>query len=127
MSAAHALPYALPGDASSSVFLTAVQWAEGVLLGPIATSFAVIAVGSIGFAMLAGRLTVRRGVVVIIGCFILFGASQIAQGFRNVVAPPTSSGQAARPLYLPEPAPSGPPPYSSVTPADPYAGAAIRR
>lgn len=48
----------------------------------MATSIAVIAVASIGLLMLSGRVRMRRGATVILGCFILFGVATIAQGFR---------------------------------------------
>lgn len=53
-------------------------WIEGVLFGPVAVIFCVIAVAFVGAAMMTGRLAVRRGALVIVGCFILFGAPIIA-------------------------------------------------
>ena len=34
--------------------------------------------------MLTGRMDWRRGVVVVMGCFILFGAAAIVAGIRQV-------------------------------------------
>jgi type IV secretion system protein VirB2 len=67
----------------SGVLVSAVHWLEGTLLGTIATVVAVIAVASVGFMMLTGRINWRYGVTVIIGCFILFGASSIVAGIHS--------------------------------------------
>ena len=69
--------------AGSGVIVSAVRWLEGTLLGTIATVVAVIAVASVGFLMLTGRINWRYGVTVIIGCFILFGASSIVAGIHS--------------------------------------------
>ena len=44
---------------------------------------AVIAVASVGFMMLTGRLNWRVGATVIIGCFILFGSAAIVSGIQS--------------------------------------------
>jgi type IV secretion system protein VirB2 len=43
----------------------------------------VIAVASVGFLMLTGRINWRYGAVVILGCFILFGAASIVAGIQS--------------------------------------------
>ncbi len=40
-----------------------------------------IALAGIGFVMLAGRVDLRRGATVILGCFILFAAPSMANSF----------------------------------------------
>jgi len=72
--------------AGSNVILNAVTWLQGTLLGNVATGLAVIAVGATGLLMLTGRVDWRRGVTVIIGCFIVFGAGAIVAGIRSVSA-----------------------------------------
>ena len=67
----------------SGVLVNAVDWLQGTLLGTVATVVAVIAVASIGFMMLTGRMNWRHGAVVIVGCFILFGAASIVAGIRQ--------------------------------------------
>lgn len=84
-SAAHAQSAQLD-PAGSSVILTAVDWLQGTLLGNVATALAVIAVGATGLMMLTGRIDWRRGAVVILGCFIVFGAAAIVAGIRTVAA-----------------------------------------
>lgn len=72
--------------AGSGVLVSAVQWLEGTLLGTVATVVAVIAVASVGFMMLTGRINWRHGAVVIVGCFILFGSASIVAGIRAATA-----------------------------------------
>ena len=72
------------GDpAGSGVLVSAVQWLQGTLLGTVATVVAVIAVASVGFLMLTGRINWRYGATVILGCFILFGAASIVAGIQS--------------------------------------------
>jgi type IV secretion system protein VirB2 len=58
------------------------MWVQGTLLGNVATAVAVIAVAVVGFLMLTGRLEWRRGITVILGCFIIFGAAAIVAGIQ---------------------------------------------
>jgi type IV secretion system protein VirB2 len=60
-----------------------VGWLQGTLLGTVATVTAVIAVATVGFMMLTGRINWRYGASVILGCFILFGASSIVAGIHS--------------------------------------------
>ena len=66
----------------SGAIIGAVNWLQGTLMGTFATVVAVIAVASVGFMMLTGRINWRHGAVVIFGCFILFGAASIVAGIR---------------------------------------------
>lgn len=121
---AHSLSIDAPlaGPAGSSVLVAAVSWLEVTLLGSVATSAAVIAVACVGLMMLGGRIELRRGATVIIGSFILFGATSIAAGLQSLTSP--------------EPAatPVAPPPLTDLPPThptdladayDPYAGASV--
>ena len=103
----------------SSVLVAAVSWLEGALLGTVATTVAVIAVASIGLMMLSGRINIRYGATVVLGCFILFGASSIVAEIRGVRGGPSESEAY---VYVPPP-----PPAPARPPAnpDPYAGAAL--
>lgn len=69
--------------AGSGPVVGALHWMEGTLLGTLATVVAVIAVASIGFMMLTGRMNWRYGATVILGCFILFGAASIVGGIQS--------------------------------------------
>ncbi|MDE2595692.1 MAG: TrbC/VirB2 family protein [Sphingomonadales bacterium] len=74
---------AIPADPQGSgAIVGAVNWLQGTLMGTVATVAAVIAVASVGFMMLTGRINWRHGAAVILGCFILFGAASIVAGIR---------------------------------------------
>jgi len=106
---------------SGNAVAGAMDWIEGMLSGSVATAIAVIAVASLGLLMLSGRIEVRRAGQVVLGCFILFGASSIAAGIIS------SLEGVSRPAAAADPDP--PPPYpipAATRPAtDPYAGAAV--
>ncbi|WEK46397.1 MAG: TrbC/VirB2 family protein [Candidatus Andeanibacterium colombiense] len=70
----------------SGVLVNAATWMQDTLLGTVATTVAVIAVAMVGFLMLTGRMDWRRGAIVIVGCFILFGAASIVAGIRAASA-----------------------------------------
>ena len=73
------------GDpAGSSPLIAALDWVQGTLLGNLATTAAVIAVAAVGFMMLTGRMDWRRGLTVVVGCFIIFGAVSIVAGIRSL-------------------------------------------
>ena len=72
--------------AGSGALVSAVSWLQGTLLGTVATVAAVIAVAAVGFMMLTGRINWRYGATVILGCFILFGASSIVAGIHSTAA-----------------------------------------
>lgn len=80
--AAHA-QIAATDPAGSGAIVSAVDWVQGTLLGNVATSLAVIAVGATGLGMLTGRIDWRRGATVILGCFIVFGAAAIVAGVKS--------------------------------------------
>lgn len=76
-----------PADPQGSgVLVGAVNWLQATLLGTVATVAAVIAIAAVGFMMLTGRINWRHGAVVVIGCFILFGAASIVAGIRATAA-----------------------------------------
>ena len=56
-------------------------WLAETATGQLALIVATIAVASVGFTMLDGRLDWRRGVRVLLGCFLLFGATSISAAF----------------------------------------------
>ena len=72
--------------AGSSPLIAALTWIHDTLLGNLATAAAVIAVAAVGFLMLAGRIDWRRGLTVIIGCFVVFGAAAIVAGIRSLAS-----------------------------------------
>jgi type IV secretory pathway VirB2 component (pilin) len=129
------VPYApsFTDPAGSNALVAAVLWLQGTLLGTIATTVAVIAVATIGFMMLSGSLNLRYGARVILGCFILFGASSIAAGIQAAAAAAAGGGDrgpggATLAVSSGSPLPITAMP-SATKPAppnnDPYAGAAV--
>jgi len=112
--------------AGSSVLVAAISWLQDVLLGTVATSIAVIAVAAIGFGMLTGRVNIRHGATVVLGCFILFGASTIVSGLRYAASGVGSYD--SPPVIVAAPPPPSPPrvqPTKAPAPYDPYAGASV--
>lgn len=112
-------PYIEP--AGTSALGAALGWLQGTLLGSIAIGLCVIAVATVGFMMLQGRLPVREGARVILGCFILLGAPVIASGFLGfwqggAATPPQSPPVVEMPAREELPPPNH----------DPYAGASLR-
>lgn len=96
-------------------------WLEHLLLGSTATAISVLAIAATGAAMLMGRIDVRRGATVLIGCFLLFGGPTIAAGLyaalTGIVAHST--------LPAPSVTSRAPRVQKSADPYDPYAGAAV--
>lgn len=72
--------------AGSGPIVGALQWLQRTMLGTVATVAAVIAVAAVGFMMLTGRMNWRYGAVVILGCFILFGAASIVGGIQSTAS-----------------------------------------
>lgn len=125
MSSGHLPTWAKSSAAAEpDAILASVQWIQDLLVGQLAVSVAVIAVASIGFMMLRGRIDLRRGASILIGCFIVFGASTIASGLKTLTSLSDThtrpSTAASTPLILV-------PPPSVSRDTDPYAGAALRR
>lgn len=108
---------------AGSPLVDAVNWLSGALLGSVATILCVLAIALVGLMMLSGRLPVRRGFYVVIGCFLLLGAPLVAVTFTGLwqQSPPASPPivVAAEPVE----------PRADLPPAnyDPYAGASLRR
>ena len=65
---------------ATSPITAAVDWITSVLLGELALGLCVLAVAFVGFMMMSGRLPIRTGMRVAIGCFVILGAPQIAAG-----------------------------------------------
>ena len=119
----------LADPAGSGAVVAAVQWLQYTLLGTVATTVAVISVATVGLMMLSGRIDLRRGASVVVGCFILFGASSIAAGISAVAVGEPAQAEipyAVQPWTAPPPPPSVPvQTYVPPSSADPFAGAAV--
>lgn len=106
---------------SESTLAGSIEWINGLLLGSLAAGLCVLAVAFVGLLMLGGRLPVRQGLRVILGCFILLGAPIIAaeiSGAWQQASPPP-----------PDPVAVTEEPRADLPPADynPYTRASLRR
>jgi type IV secretory pathway VirB2 component (pilin) len=107
----------------SSAISATTDWLAGLLNGPAAAALCVVAVAIVGITMLSGRLAIRDGARVLLGCFILLGAPLLASEFRGFAEDAAGTATAApAPVAPPPPPPREPPPADH----DPYAGAALR-
>ncbi|MBV7265156.1 TrbC/VirB2 family protein [Erythrobacter ani] len=101
-----------------------VAWMHATLFGDIAIGLCVLAVAFLGLMLLTGRVPIRHGMRVVIGCFVLLGAPTIAAGLMGA----KPAAEAAR-----QPSPiadtTSASPRGNLKPAqyDPYAGASLRR
>ena len=102
---------------------TATSWVTATLLGEVAVVLCVLAVAFVGLLLMSGRVAIREGLRVAIGCFVLLGAPIIAAGLRGA-ADETTPARTSQPLLIEAaPLPAPPPPANY----DPYAGASLRR
>lgn len=122
---AFAASTSLADPIGSSPLVAAVLWVEGTTTGTAATIVALLAVAGVGMAMLAGRIHVRRGATVILGCFILFGAPGIAAGILNAVRGGSDPGRSPPSPIEQSPLASVPKPAAPSAGYDPYAGASL--
>jgi type IV secretion system protein VirB2 len=108
---------------ATSAIAALSDWVSGLVFGPLATLLAVIAVAWLGFGMLTGRLDIRRGLAVLLGCFLVFGAQSIAEALRA----PTVDAYQARSSDVPASPTYQATPKQNNNPAgyDPYAGASV--
>lgn len=113
-------------DAPTSTPLgPASSWVVGAISGSLATALCVVAVALVGVLMLRGRLAVKDGAMLVVGCFVLFGASTLAAALMSV-GEDASYASARAPIGPAAYAPELPPPPPPVQ-YDPYAGASIRQ
>ena len=117
------LRYTSLGDQNAGAIPTAISWIERALLGPAATSVAILAVAVIGFGMLWGRVDLRAAGRTTLGAFILFGAPLIAYRMSSSL----SGGEVAALSVAEQAAPVSPAPQlpRNAPEKDPYAGAAV--
>lgn len=120
----HSPTLPLTDPPAASPVADSLAWIQGAALGSVATTVAVIAVATIGLLMLSGRLELRRGITVVIGCFVLFGAAGVAAALTGL----TGADAQRRPSTAPGPGQlssqlerAAPPPDAY----DPYAGASV--
>lgn len=103
-----------------SVIGTAMEWCLSLVSGSLVTAIATVAVAGIGFALLAGRVPVRRAVMVVIGIFLMAGAGSIHR-----VGPGVGPNIAPSPVQLKSVGVVSRSNETSPHVLDPYAGASI--
>lgn len=103
----------------------AVAWLEQLLLGSAATMLATLAIAAVGFLLLTGRIELRRGAFIVLGCFMIFGAASIASGIMAAIRGTGDSPVIAEAQPLPPPTPQAPVSQPNQGGYDPYAGAAV--
>ena len=108
---------------SESALVSSIDWLNSLVLGSLAIGLCVIAVAIMGLMMFSGRLPLRQGLRVILGCFILLGAPVIAAGFMGIWQGAAES-PSAQPMLVENIEQREPPPPANH---DPYAGASLRR
>ena len=101
----------------------AATWILTALTGPITIALGTLAVTFIGYSALVGRLSYRRAGAVVLGLFLIFGASSLSNALMSDrrIEPPI---RGAPPNDIPNVVKSetgG----STLAPYDPYAGAAV--
>lgn len=104
-----------------SPIVAAMQWIEGVLLGELAVTFAVIAVAVVGLLFLRGRVAWGPAARVALGCALVFGAPAIVTGLMGSAERNVGQGT---PSQVSE---EYPPPREVLSPAEKQDGASLRR
>lgn len=101
---------------TTSPITAAVDWISTVLLGELALGLCVVAVAFVGLIMMSGRVPIRTGMRVAIGCFVILGAPQIAAGLLAGWGSSPPAPYVAKPPIARQPPPAD---------YDPYAGASV--
>ena len=106
---------------------SAVEWIAASVTSSVATMILSIAVACFGMSMLAGHLSARRGLFLVLGCFILTGSAQIAGSMMGSIARQEAIPALPQngPIEIVELPPLGPEPAPLPpvgNPFDPYAG-----
>ena len=103
----------------------AANWLVSILTGGAGTAVGVLAVAGIAFAMLGGRLPVKRALRTLLGCFIFFGAAAIAGSLLNMSSGRTDAQPDATLALSPPVSVANGAAAVAPFPADPYAGASV--
>ena len=107
---------------SNAAIPAAVECAVGTLLGSVSTGVAMLAVAFLGLGMLFGHLDWRTVTRVVLGLFILFGATGIA---RELASLAQGGEDAETRQFANHSNPDQPSVYDNEAIADPYAGSSV--
>jgi type IV secretory pathway VirB2 component (pilin) len=109
---------------STEPIQTSADWLASFVVGEIAVTLCVLAVAFVGLALMSGRLVLRKGAFVVLGCFVVLGAPSLAAvlielGNAGEGRSSFSHSASSSPSTLPA---------RDLPPAtyDPYAGASLR-
>lgn len=99
------------------------NWLVSLVTGSLALGLCVVAIALVGLLMLGGRLPIRDGLRVVLGCFVLLGAPVVAAAFV------TAGQEVSEAPVPPEPPRQLSDPRGDLPPSafDPYAGASLRQ
>lgn len=100
---------------------TSLQWIGAVVFDQIAVGLCVLAVAFVGYRMLIGRISLRTGLRVVLGCSVLLGAPVIATSFMASL-----NDRPAAIAAVPDAPESSPRGELERAEYDPYAGASLR-
>ena len=103
----------------------ALDWIRLTLTGSLATGVAIIAVAWFGLMLVSGRLPRRRSIQLILGCFIIFGASSIAAGISQALNTSPAGPDSASVVPSVNVGPTAPRLAVASAPYDGYAGDAL--
>lgn len=98
------------------------EWLAEMASGSLAIGLCVLAVALVGLLMLSGRLPVREGLRVALGCSLLLGAPVVASAFV-LLGEKRGDYSAAGATFLPVDVRASLPSSNH----DPYAGASLRQ
>lgn len=112
------------GDGS---LVTASHWLVALITGSIATTLLTLAIASLGFAMLTGRLPLKRAGMTILGCFLFLGASSTAAALMQWSGSETPVDRADAEIFNPTVELKSERKVVLPDNYDPYAGAAVMR
>lgn len=109
----------------TSAIEPAIIWLAELIAGSFGLVLMMLAIAIYGLGLLSGQLQVKRGVSVVLGCFVLIGASQLSAFLTPDQSRTTYSAVSTPPLAVePEPVRSLPgvaPSQSGPNPFAPYA------
>ncbi len=101
----------------------AAAWFSGGMLASIIQVVAILIIAVLGLSMLWGHVSVRRGGLAILGCFVMFGSGGIAAALIGGSRTETTVAPAPLDPLVASPTPRAN--TSNPAQADPYAGASL--
>jgi type IV secretory pathway VirB2 component (pilin) len=107
----------------AQAFGAMADWLREASSGSLATALGFVAISLVGLSLFQGRLRLKRAAFVVVGIFLLLGASMISAGIVDNLRrafPPPMPVAVASPIVTPQNEPT-----KSSNLFDPYAGASV--